>query len=186
MQPRPTFVALLLVLFIPVFNAAAQTPPPAPTLISPTSGATVAQPLTLQWTAVSDPDGPIGSYIWQVGTTSSFGVVIASGFTDTRNGDPIPTRDRVSGLPNATYFWRVKATQTVGRAKLHRQRSRPRAVRLAHDHGPRQRLALPPVRVLQDHMDGGAGRPVLHPRSRRRAELLVSVDAEPGPDGIWH
>jgi len=116
MQPRPTFVALLLVLFIPVFNAAAQTPPPAPTLISPTSGATVAQPLTLQWTAVSDPDGPIGSYIWQVGTTSSFGVVIASGFTDTRNGDPIPTRDRVSGLPNATYFWRVKATQTVGGA----------------------------------------------------------------------
>ena len=116
MRPRPTLVALLLVLFIPVFNAAAQTPPPAPTLISPTNGATLAQPLTLQWTAVSDPDGPMGSYLWQVGTTSSFGVVIASGFTDARNGDPIPTQDRVSGLPNATYFWRVKVTQMVGGA----------------------------------------------------------------------
>src|SRR5206468_3627837 len=34
-------------------------------------------------------------------------------------GDPnIPTRtqDRVSGLPNGTYFWRVKATQIVGGA----------------------------------------------------------------------
>jgi hypothetical protein len=63
-----------------------------------------------------DPDGPIGSYTWQVSTTSGFTFLIASGFTDTRNGDPIPTQDRVSGLPNGTYFWRVKATQMVGGA----------------------------------------------------------------------
>ena len=70
----------------------------------------------LQWTTVSDPDGPIGSYTWQVGTTSAFSVVIADGFTDVRNGDPIPTFARLSGLPNGTYFWRVKATQIVGGA----------------------------------------------------------------------
>ncbi|HEY3158387.1 MAG TPA: hypothetical protein VGJ78_05450 [Vicinamibacterales bacterium] len=117
MQPRPLLVAVFLILIaIPPINAIAQTPPPAPTLISPSNGATLAQPMTLQWSAVSDPDGPIGSYTWQVGTTSSFSVVIASGFTDSRNGDPIPTSARVSGLPNATYFWRVKATQMVGGA----------------------------------------------------------------------
>jgi len=27
-----------------------------------------------------------------------------------------PTADKVSGLPNGTYFWRVKATQLVGGA----------------------------------------------------------------------
>ena len=119
MQPRPLLIAIFLILSIPLIdasNATAQTPPPAPTLISPSNGSTLAQPLTLQWSTVTDPDGPIGSYTWQVGTTSSFSLVIASGFTDSRNGDPIPTFGRVSGLPNATYFWRVKATQMVGGA----------------------------------------------------------------------
>ena len=119
MQPRPLLIAIFLILSIPLIdasNATAQTPPPAPTLISPSNGSTLAQPLTLQWSTVTDPDGPIGSYTWQVGTTSSFSLVIASGFTDSRNGDPIPTFGRVSGLPNATYFWRVKAMQMVGGA----------------------------------------------------------------------
>ena len=97
-------------------NAAAQTPPPAPTLVAPSNGASAVQPVTLQWTAVSDPDGPIGSYSWQVATTSAFSVVIADGFTDVRNGDPIPTFARLSGVANGTYFWRVKATQNVGGA----------------------------------------------------------------------
>jgi len=97
-------------------NAAAQTPPPAPVLVAPSNGASAIQPVTLQWTAVSDPDGPIGSYSWQLGTTSAFSVVIADGFTDVRNGDPIPTFARLSGVPNGTYFWRVKATQDVGGA----------------------------------------------------------------------
>src|SRR5205814_1850011 len=97
-------------------NSAAQTPPPAPALVAPNNGASAVQPVTLQWTAVSDPDGPIGSYSWQVATTSAFTVVIADGFTDVRNGDPIPTFARLSGLANGTYFWRVKATQIVGGA----------------------------------------------------------------------
>ena len=98
-------------------EAAAQAPP-APVLVAPANGAALVQPIGLEWDAVVDPDGPIGSYTWQVSSTSTFGVVIASGFTN-ESGDPsIPTRtdDKVSGLPNGTYFWRVKATQIVGGA----------------------------------------------------------------------
>ena len=90
----------------------------APVLVAPANGAALVQPIRLEWDEVVDPDGPIGSYTWQVSSTSTFGVVIASGFTND-SGDPsIPTRTdaKVSGLPNGTYFWRVKATQIVGGA----------------------------------------------------------------------
>ncbi len=93
--------------------------PPAPTLVSPASGASLVQPITLDWNPVSNPNGPIGSYIWQIGTTSAFTKVIASGFTDMDPDAsvPTPTADKVSGLANGTYFWRVKATQLVGGAQ---------------------------------------------------------------------
>jgi len=114
-----TYRSILVAFWMTALTAAtsgAQTPPPAPIQVAPNDGASAVQPVTLQWTAVSDPDGPIGSYSWQLGTTSTFSVVIADGFTDVRNGDPIPTFARLSGLPNGTYFWRVKATQIVGGA----------------------------------------------------------------------
>ena len=87
--------------------------PPAPVLVSPANGASLVQPITLDWNPVSAPGGPIGSYTWEVGTTSGFTTVIASGFTNMDSDPSIPTRtaDKVSGLPNGTYFWRVKATQ---------------------------------------------------------------------------
>jgi hypothetical protein len=90
----PTVAAALLLVAAFALDAAAQTPPPAPALISPASGATLAQPMTLRWSAVSDPDGPIGSYTWQVGTTSTFSVVIASGFTTA--GMAIRSRRRIA------------------------------------------------------------------------------------------
>ena len=116
MKPSLILAAVLCALTMSALDATAQTPPPAPALLEPASGAAVVQPMTLRWSAVSDPDGPIVSYTWQLGTTSSFGVVIAAGFTDTRHGDPVPTFARVSGVPNGTYLWRVKATQQVGGA----------------------------------------------------------------------
>src|SRR4030095_15106859 len=87
--------------------------PPAPVLVSPANGTSLVQPITLDWNPVSAPGGPIGSYTWQVGTTSAFTTVIASGFTNMDSDPSIPTRtaDKVSGLPNGTYFWRVKCTQ---------------------------------------------------------------------------
>src|ERR1043166_8726627 len=53
--------------------------PPAPVLVSPANGASVVQPIALDWNPVTAPGGPIGSYTWQVGTTSGFTTVIASG-----------------------------------------------------------------------------------------------------------
>src|SRR5438874_2381263 len=111
--------ALLLVWIGPTFESGGQNPsptparPPAPVLVSPANGASLAQPITLDWNPVSAPGGPIGSYTWQVGTSSTFTTVIASGFTNMDSDPSIPTRtaDRVSGLPNGTYFWRVKCSQ---------------------------------------------------------------------------
>ena len=97
----------------------AQNAPPPPVLVTPASGASVVQPVALDWNPTSAPGGPIGSYIWQVSATSSFTAIIASGFTNMESDPSIPTRteDKLSGLPNGTYFWRVKATQTVGGAQ---------------------------------------------------------------------
>src|SRR5262245_44241693 len=99
------------------FTAAAQTPPPAPSLVQPAAGAARVQPITLGWNPVVDPDGPIGSYTWQVGTSSTFGTIILQGFQNMISDTiPTPTQDEISGLPSGTYFWRVKATQMVGGA----------------------------------------------------------------------
>jgi hypothetical protein len=54
--------------------------PPAPVLAAPANGASLVQPITLDWDPVSASGGPIGSYTWQVGTTNTFTTVIASGF----------------------------------------------------------------------------------------------------------
>src|SRR3954447_20949231 len=95
--------------------SAAVTAPPAPALVAPGVGASIVEPLSLRWDAVVDPDGPIGSYTWQVGTSSTFATVVASGFTqESLPGVPVPTVDKVSGLPLGSYFWRVKASQSVG------------------------------------------------------------------------
>src|SRR3954447_4106269 len=95
--------------------SAAVTAPPAPALVAPGVGASIVEPLSLRWDAVVDPDGPISSYTWQVGTSSTFARVVASGFTqESLPGIPVATTDTVSGLPTGSYFWRVQASQTVG------------------------------------------------------------------------
>src|SRR5262245_43070748 len=112
-QTSSNSICVVLVAF--AFTTAAQTPPPAPVLVGPADAAALVQPITLSWNAVVDPDGPIGSYTWQVGTSSTFGTIIASGFQNMISDTiPTPTQDKVSGLSNGTYFWRVKATQMVG------------------------------------------------------------------------
>src|SRR4051812_26086032 len=109
------FVALATTAGAQAASAATVTPPPAPALVSPAAGASVVEPFTLRWGAVVDPDGPIGSYTWQVATSSTFARVVASGFTqESLPGIPVATTDKVSGLPTGSYFWRVQASQTVG------------------------------------------------------------------------
>src|SRR3954447_25776947 len=106
---------LTVVTTVGATTASAVTPPPAPAIVAPSAAASVVEPFTLRWGAVVDPDGPIASYTWQVGTSSTFATVIASGFTqESLPGVPVATADKVSGLPLGSYFWRVQASQTVG------------------------------------------------------------------------
>src|SRR5437763_10489497 len=117
MARRYIFAAICVALSAFALTADAQTAPPAPVLLQPGAGAALVQPITLAWGAVVDPDGPIGSYTWQVSPTSTFAFIIAAGFTNTpADGSPARTQATVSGLPNGAYFWRVKATQIVGGA----------------------------------------------------------------------
>ncbi|MGN6700426.1 MAG: hypothetical protein ACTHMR_19905 [Thermomicrobiales bacterium] len=76
--------------------------PPAPAPLAPAAGASVTEPFTLAWSAVSDPSG-IAAYNWEISPSSTFSPVIKLNST---NG---ATQDIVSGLPTGTYFWHVQA-----------------------------------------------------------------------------
>jgi hypothetical protein len=103
MARKYTLTAMYIALLAFAFTAAAQTPPSVPSLVEPAAGAALVQPITLGWNPVVDPDGPIGSYAWQVGTSATFGTIIAAGATNlSLDGIPVPTHDQVSGLPNGT------------------------------------------------------------------------------------
>ena len=115
-----SITALLFVSIDSTFASGGRSPsptpppgrPPAPVLVSPANGASLVQPINLDWNPVSTV-GPIGSYTWQVSTSSTFTIVVASGFTNQEADPSIPIRtsDKVSGLANGTYFWRVKASE---------------------------------------------------------------------------
>src|ERR1041385_1058604 len=95
-----TLLFAIIVCVIAVDRAVAA--PAAPSAISPTDGASVTQPFTISWTAVSDPAG-ITAYNWQVSSSSAFTSVLLQNST---NG---ATQASVSGLADGTYFWRVQA-----------------------------------------------------------------------------
>jgi hypothetical protein len=98
---RPRLALLFaIILFAGVRAVAAAPAAPSPT--APADGATVAEPFTISWTAVSDPSG-IVAYNWQVSSSSAFTSVLLQNST---NG---ATQASVSGLANGTYFWRVQA-----------------------------------------------------------------------------
>ena len=69
---------------------------------APANGASVTVPLTISWSAVTDPSG-ILAYNWQVSVSSTMTPVVQ---LDSTMGE---TQDTVSGLANGTYFWRVQA-----------------------------------------------------------------------------
>src|SRR2546426_4655719 len=76
--------------------------PAAPTPLAPANGASVPEPLTISWSAVTDPSGII-AYNWQISPSSSLTPVIMIGSTSGQ------TQDVVNGLAAGTYFWRVQA-----------------------------------------------------------------------------
>src|SRR6476646_8151910 len=74
-----------------------------PNPLSPASGTNLQSPLTISWSAVTDPSGILG-YNWQVSTSSTFPTIALQNSTNVGI-----TQDTVSGLPNGTYFWRVQS-----------------------------------------------------------------------------
>jgi hypothetical protein len=100
-RPRLTLL-FAIILSISAAGRALAAAPPAPSPVSPADGASVTEPFTISWTAVSDPSGIIG-YNWQVSSSSAFTSLLLQNST---NG---ATQDSVSGLANGTYFWRVQA-----------------------------------------------------------------------------
>jgi hypothetical protein len=83
------------------------TAPAAPTLVSPTSGATInsATP-SLDWSDVTDPSGV--SYSLQVSTSSTFATTVV-------NVSSLATSAYTTGaLAQGTWYWRVKAVDGVG------------------------------------------------------------------------
>jgi len=100
--PRFAKQLFILIAFFSVAQFAAAAVPAAPSPIAPAAGASVTSPLSISWSAVTDPSSII-AYNWQVSASSTFGTVVA------QNSTMGPTQDTVSGLTNGTYFWRVQA-----------------------------------------------------------------------------
>src|SRR6185369_14083869 len=100
---RPCLTVLFaIILCVSTVSRAIAAAPTAPSAVSPADGASVTEPFTISWTAVSDPTG-IVAYNWQVSSSSGFTSVLLQNST---NG---ATQASVSGLANGTYFWRVQA-----------------------------------------------------------------------------
>ena len=99
----PLTVVLVLGLAVTAGIGRATAAPPAPTPIAPVNGASVQSPLTLSWSAVTDPSGILG-YNWQISSSSNFSPIVRQ---DSENVGT--TQSTVSGLPTGTYFWRVQA-----------------------------------------------------------------------------
>jgi hypothetical protein len=99
---RPGLTLLFAIILCVIAGRPAVAAPTAPTPVSPADGASVTEPFTISWTAVSDPSG-IVAYNWQVSSSSAFTSVLLQNST---NG---ATQASVSGLNNGTYFWRVQA-----------------------------------------------------------------------------
>ena len=96
-----TFLFALTLILAAVCSAFAAVAVPNP--LSPASGTNLQSPLTISWSAVTDPSGILG-YNWQVSTSATFPTIALQNSTNVGI-----TQDTVSGLPNGTYFWRVQS-----------------------------------------------------------------------------
>jgi hypothetical protein len=76
-----------------------------PKPLSPTSGSSVIEPVTLSWSTPTTST-PIVAYNWQLSTRSDFATIA---YQNSVNAPA--TQDSFSGLPNGTYFWRVQAVE---------------------------------------------------------------------------
>lgn len=102
MKQSPLSTLFLVLVLLTTIVSAAAAVPSAPALLAPSDKATTLAPLTLSWSAVSDPAG-IVAYNWQISSSATFSPVL---FQNSTSGQTV---DTVSGLANGVYFWRVQA-----------------------------------------------------------------------------
>lgn len=82
-------------------------PPTVPALIQPENGAkAVPRLVELKWSEAKDPEGDTVLYNWQISTVPDFSVLTAEGLSD-------ETVTRLELPPNATYHWRVRASDDL-------------------------------------------------------------------------
>lgn len=87
------------------FTTWANSAPPAPTLVSPATGASVSRSPALDWTAVTDPDGDAVDYLLYLGTSSP-PAYYDSPWTDSWTTWALP--------PSTLHYWRVEARDSKG------------------------------------------------------------------------
>jgi hypothetical protein len=87
-------------------NPGAEPTPAAPSLLSPSNGATVAQPIAFDWTDVAGA----ATYVIQIDSSSTFTTPLT--YTATVSA----SRTTVSGLPAQQLFWRVRGVNSAGAA----------------------------------------------------------------------
>jgi len=88
-------------------NTTGATPPPTPTapsLVAPSDGASVAQPVTLDWTNVTGA----ASYEVQVDNSSTISAPLVANVTVTSS------QATLTGLPSQQLWWRVRARNSAG------------------------------------------------------------------------
>ena len=88
-------------------NPSAPAPPPtpsAPALLSPASDATVAQPITFDWSDVANAT----TYEIQIDDSKNFNLPLTSSQTVSAS------RATITGLPAQRLFWRVRAINSAG------------------------------------------------------------------------
>ena len=83
---RPCLTLLFAIILC--ISGAVAAAPPAPSPVSPADGASVTEPFTISWTAVSDPSG-IVAYNWQVSSYSAFTSVILQSSTSGATNDAV-------------------------------------------------------------------------------------------------
>ena len=191
----PGVLALVVAsLMLPVAPAPAPAGPTAPVPVAPTGGASVVQPVQLQW-AASSGTPPIVAYNWQVASNSTFthaasltGSTAASSVGGTgpaagdgeragerlvllarRRGagrDPIPNVGLVTGPWSAAAAFTVTGSAAGTPARTDDDRSaRP--------------VQVPPVRVRPQRVDAGRRRRPLPARVRQRADASRSRCSTP-------
>jgi hypothetical protein len=88
--------------------AVESTPPPAPQLLIPASGAKAKAMATFDWQDISDPSLPI-TYTLQISSDQSFSSLVLEKTNLTVSNYTLTPAEKLESMKDAPYYWRVMA-----------------------------------------------------------------------------